>query len=83
MANGRYTPMKNEYLKTPPTKKQGESDRDYKLRLRQWNIARNKGGSRDQTQRGGKSQPLAAPQHNAKGWMGKVIDALGGSSKEK
>lgn len=74
--------MKNDYLSKVPQQKQGESRRDYELRLRQWNIARNKGGSRDQTKRGGSSQPVAAPQHNAKGWMGKVIDALGGKNKD-
>lgn len=73
---GRYTPMKNEYLKNPPTKQAGESDAAYKQRLRQWNIARNKGGSRIQT--AGAPKPKTEKKESAGGWMDKVTRALGG-----
>lgn len=71
---GRYTPMKDEYLKNPPSRNAGESEAAYKQRLRQWSIARNRGGSRNQT--AGASKPAAKKKEDSGSWMDKVVRAL-------
>ena len=70
---GRYTPVKEQSLKTPPTKNPGESEQASLQRLRQWNIARNRGGSKI---------PGAAPKkptekkEDSGSWMDRVVRAL-------
>lgn len=73
---GRYNPVKSEYLKKPPSKAAGESEADYKQRLRKWSIDRNRGGSRDQTPGASKSQPAPKKSDDSGSWMDKVVRAL-------
>ena len=61
-----------------PTKQKGESERDYLLRLRAWNIKMNKGGSRIGN---GKPQPKPAEKKKPDSsgtFVDKILRGLGG-----
>lgn len=66
-------------MKEPmPVKAKGESDQDYKLRLRQWNIRQNRGGSKMTTQ---PKKPATAPKKESSGgFLDKLLKGLDGKS---